>query len=693
VDRLTSGMATATATPPPDVPRVQGPTGFDRVLGHPLAFIATAVVLLSLFGSTFVLNPGRTAPTRDPAFYTWRTEAILTEEPGRLVEIEGPNGLHGGAYRISAPVFGGLVRRIGDVDSRSTIALLMVITPVIVSLLLAGFAYRHRRDPLLWHSVAFASAGLMLTPPFVGYLDNVMSMLFLAGALWFVGPARTSWRGRIGFGIFLLATGVTHTTTLAIFGLTLGAMTVARIMFGYSEAGLVGRVREVVRKDAPMLGTALVAAIVTVAIWSVGIWGESAPLSESALVFPYSQDFFMARLDEWVDAMRPALNGPLFLIGALGLLAAGRRWVNNDLALVSIVWLAPLVGTFGFLLGFVFPYYRFFNTTLAWVLLVGVGAYFAFRFFMERARRGGSSRLALVGVVGVAFILATNFTSGFDASNWNDPTRGWLTAKKRADLDLLRANLTALDELDRPVVFVIDVRPPEIETLAQSWGITQVNGNTARYGLPPGQIDQSYVYQGALESYLAGEPTVTGNSAYDDLSRASLEDLRDGVEESDEEPLVVLASVFNENGPNTAIATGANTGPVLPMPADLWILHEGAITALGETAPPVDSAVDEAEGGPLHIGWLLLALALLLAPGVGFARWLVPDGQVADYMGIAPATSVAVLVLTGTAVLSVARGPLSPALAWITLGLAIAAGVALWLRSGESTHGRGVSVP
>ena len=221
----------------------------------------------------------------------------MTKEPVRLVEIEGPNGLHGDAYRISAPVVGGLLRRIGDVDSRSTIAFLMVMTPVIVSMLLAGFAYRHRRDPLLWHAVAFASAGLMLTPPFVGYLDNVMSMLFLAGALWFIGPARTSWPGRIGFGIFLVATGVTHTTTLAIFGLALGAMSAARILFGRSESSVMGRVREVIRRGGPMLGTALIAAILTVGIWTVGIWGTSAPLSESALVFPYSKEFFMARLD------------------------------------------------------------------------------------------------------------------------------------------------------------------------------------------------------------------------------------------------------------------------------------------------------------------------------------------------------------------------------------------------------------
>jgi hypothetical protein len=689
MDKLTSRMATATATPPPEVPRVEGPAGFERALGHPLAFVGTAIILLALFGSTFIFNPGRTAPTRDPAFYTWRTEALLTEEPVRLIEIEGPNGLHGGAYRISAPVIGGLLRRIGNVDSRSTVAFLMVITPVIVSLLLAGFAYRHRRDPVLWHAVAFTSAGLMLTPPFVGYLDNVMSMLFLAGALWFVGPARTSWPGRVGFGIFLLATGVTHTTTLAIFGLTLGAMTAARILFGRSDSGLLGRARAVVQQDAPMLGTALGAAILTVGIWTIGLWGSSAPLSESALVFPYSKDFFMARLDEWVDAMRPVLNGPLFALGALGLLAAGRRWVDDDLALVPVVWTAPLVGTFGFLLDLVYPYYRFFNTTLAWVLLVGIGAYFAVRFFIEKARPGGVSRLALVGVLGVVFILATNFTAGFDASHWNDPSRGWLTPKKRSDLDLLRANLAELAEVDRPVVFVMDVRPPEIQTLAQVWGITQVNGNTARYGLPPGQIDQSYVYQGALESYLAGQPTTTENAAYDDLAAASLEDLREGIAESEGEPLVVLASVFNENGPNASIAAGEVPPPDVPGNVDLWILNEGTITAVGETTPPFDTAVRPlgvpevtGDAGLTHVAWLLIACALLLAPGVLIARWLVPDGGVAEYLGIAPATAVALLVLVGTAVLAVARGPLSTTLAWITLGLSVAAGAALLLRAG-----------
>lgn len=655
----------------------------SRVLGHPLAFLATVVVLLAIFGGTFVLHPGRSAPTRDPAFYTWRTEALLTEDPETLIEIEGPKGLYAGGYRVSAPVLGGLLRRIPNVAETSSIAFIMVVVPVVTSLLLAGFAYRYRRDPLLWHVVAIASAGLMLTPPFVGYLDNVMSVMFLAAALWFIEPARNSWRGRVGLGLFLVTTGMTHTTTLAVFGLALGAMTAARALFGRFEGrpGPIGRVRETLAADGPMLATAFGSAAVTFLIWTIGVWGQPAPLSESATVFPYDASFFLARLEQWVSAMRPALNGPLLVAGAAGLLAAGRRWVDDDLARVSILWFAPLVGTFGFVAGLAYPYYRFFNTTLAWVLLVGLGAYFVARFFYDRAASGGASRLALVGVAAVAAILATNFTVGLQASAWSDPDRGWLTPRKQGDLDLLRANLESLGDVARPVVFISDVRPPRIETLAQVWGITQVNGNTARYGLPDGQIDRGLLYQGAVASYLANEPTVTGNDAYDDLAAASLEDVRRGIEAAGEEPLVVVASIFNQNGPNAAIATGDEPLPATDG-ADVWLLHDGAVeSASGNTGVPERIVAEpfrsEGAGGGLHIAWVLVACALLVAPGITATRWFLPRASLAEFLGIAPALAMAGLVLAGVGVLAVARAPLSEALAWTTLAVTVVAGAVL----------------
>src|SRR5918999_779103 len=142
------------------------------VLGHPLAFLATAAILLCLFGWTFVTNPGRTAPTRDPAFYTWRTGALLHEDPATLLEVEGPFGLYSGGYRIYVPAIAATIAQLGDATPHAAVTTLMVLAPVLTSLLLAVFAYRHRPDPLMWHTVAVASGGFLLTPPFVGYLDN-----------------------------------------------------------------------------------------------------------------------------------------------------------------------------------------------------------------------------------------------------------------------------------------------------------------------------------------------------------------------------------------------------------------------------------------------------------------------------------------------------------------------------------------
>ena len=393
----------------------------EAFLGHPVALVATAAILLTIFAWTFWTNSGRVAPTKDPAYYTWRTEALISEDPATLLGIEGPNGMFSGGYRVAAPVIGGILRHIADVSSLSATVFLMVGTPVLTALLLAGFAYLRRRDPVLFHAVAFASAGLFLTPPFVGYLDNVLCLMFIAAGLYFIDPARYSWPARLGLGAFLVLAGLTHPTTLVIFCGVLGIMAAARLVVRSFD------LRYVLRADGPMLLTAFAAFLVTLGIWTIGAWGRSASLAESALPPPYGSDFFVDRMVLWIEAMRPVFNGPLLAIGLIGLLLAGRRAAEDDLARVSVLWLAPLVGLFGFVAGLTYPYYRFFNTTLAWVLLVGVGAWLVMRFFMDVARKGGAARIALVGVAAVGIALATNFTVGLDKSGWTNLNAQWLS--------------------------------------------------------------------------------------------------------------------------------------------------------------------------------------------------------------------------------------------------------------------------
>jgi hypothetical protein len=661
-------------------------TPIHRVLGSRVAFVATALILLALFGGTFIANPERVAPTKDPAYYTWRTELLSTETPQTFLDTKGPYDYFSSGYRVTAPVTGALMRAVPGVSELHVTVFFMVLLPVLTSLLLAGFAYRHRRDPLLWHAVAFFSASLYLTPPFVGYLDNVLCLFFIAASLSFLTEARTSWPARIAFGGFLLAAGLTHPTTLVFFGFTLGLMSLAKLVFRRFD------LRAVVREDLPMLLTALAAAALTFGIWKVGIWGEPAPLADAALAPPYDSDFFLNRLGLWVDALRPWLNGPLFVVGIVGILAAGRRWVDEDLARVSILWLAPLAGLFGFIGGLTYPYYRFFNTTLAWLLLVGLGAYFLLRFLISK-----STAAAVVGLIVLGVVAATNFTTGFELTGWNNAQGGWINAQTRSDLEAVEARLSGVDE-DSPVIFVMD----QEDRGQQIWGFTKLSGNTSRYGLPDGMIDQGYMYLGSLENVLENSPTDTEGAAiepsscdpeeakealsgdiYEALSRETLCDIQENTEGT---PVFVVAEAFNSSGFNAEIASGEAGAPSEAAEGNVWAVAGGEVTSVsGDELPPAESRDDDAS--PIHLLRVIGGFLLLLLPGALAFRFFLPDGDsVAEGLGMVPAVSVLVLSLVGMVLVAVARSPFDAAMAWATVILSVVVAGVMFVRARSSAE-------
>jgi hypothetical protein len=649
-------MATSTLTERAHVPPGSVPgSKVDRWFGHPIAFLVTTAILLLIFGWTFVADPGRPAPADDPAYYTWRTEALVENDPETLLDMTGPLDMYSGGYRVTTPVIAAYFREMGGAAILTPTSLLAVGLRVVIPLLLAGFAYRQRRDPLIFHPVALGSASLLLTPPFGGYLDNVLTLFFLAASLFFIEPARRSWPARVVFAGLLVLSGMTHPTTLAIFCVVLGAMAAVRWWFRGFD------LRSVLRDDGPVLASAFASAVVTYLIWKVGIWGQSAPLSDAALPPPADADFFKTRLGGWLTAMRPALNGPLFLIGAAGLLAAGRRAAEDELARVAIIWLAPLAGIFGFLAGVAYPYYRFFNTTLAWILLVGAGIYFAARWFIGVAGRGGTARLALAGVVALAVVVGTNFSSGLEQSHWNDSADAWLKPAQRLELEPLRAAL--LDEPeDTPVVFVVDDAAPEEVRI---YGFAKLAGNVTRYAVPGAMQDLTGYYLGSLDSYLAGEPSERGDDDYyRELSEASLQDVEEVTARSDREPIVIVPSVFN--------TTGSNAG----------LVEDGGIrVAGGETQPIVpDPLAGEGEGSILRIVVMLGLLALLAVPGWLVTKAVLPDARLSDALGLVPALAAALLAVTGVIVLAVARSPFGAALEWAAYALALVLAGLLFLR-------------
>ena len=637
-------------------------------LGHPVAFIVTAAILLLLFGWTFFTNPDRPAAADDPAYYTWRTEALLESDPATLLTVDGPKDMYSGGYRVATPVLAGLMRRIASVGPLTPTIVIAVGLRVLIPLLLAGFAYRSRPDPLIWHAVAFGVASLLLTPPFAGYLDNVMTLFFLSASLYLIEPARRSWGPRIAFFGLLLVSGFTHPTTLAIFCLTLGAMAFVRFVSrGFS-------LRRVLADDGPMLASALAAAVATYATWKVGIWGESASLSEAALPPPAGADFFKVRLGDWISAMRPALNGPLFAIGAIGLLLAGRRSAEDEMTRVAIVWLAPLIGVFGFFAGVAYPYYRFFNTTTAWLLLIGVGAYFVLRYSLDVAKRGGVGVLALAGVLIVAAILGTNVTSSLDLTGWNDPSDAWIKPQERSDLDRVRAGLENQDA-NRPVVFVTDT---DAEEPVRIYGYAKRVGNVSRYGVPGEMQGRTAFYLGSaqelLEGDAAGRAELENGSRseyYAELSEASLADVRSVV--GDDEPIVVTAEVFNEPGASVNEVPGART-----------VRFDGLDGDFGVHLPLMT------ESTLRRVAVALLGGALMLLPGLLLLRWALPDAGFMESLGLVPALSATLLTLVGMGVLAVGRNPLSSGAAWTTL---IVSTVLSLIAFAVSLLGRGSALP
>ncbi|MDQ4024417.1 MAG: hypothetical protein M3217_02840, partial [Actinomycetota bacterium] len=218
----------------------------DRWLAHPLAFLLTTAILLLVFGWTFVANPGRPAPADDPAYYSWRMEALIENDPVTLLEATGPLDMYSGGYRVTTPVIASYFRELGGAALLTPTVLLAVGLRVVIPLLLGGFAYRQRRDPLIFHAVALGSASLLLTPPFGGYLDNVLTLFFLGASLFFIEPSRRSWPARLVFAGLLVLSGMTHPTTLAIFCAVLGVMAAARWLFRGFD------LRSVIRDDGPM---------------------------------------------------------------------------------------------------------------------------------------------------------------------------------------------------------------------------------------------------------------------------------------------------------------------------------------------------------------------------------------------------------------------------------------------------------
>ena len=180
--------------------------------------------MLGALGWRFVADPSLAAPTRDPAWYTWRANVVMQDDPGSIVRDWGPNGLFSGGYRVTVPLEGALLQRVVGIDTYSFAKFLMLGVPILTGLALGAGAVRSRKDPVAFLTMLLATVALFLTTPYVGYLDNITVLFLLALMLPFLQAARTSWGARTALFLIGIAAAFTHPTTCVLFGVTLLAV-------------------------------------------------------------------------------------------------------------------------------------------------------------------------------------------------------------------------------------------------------------------------------------------------------------------------------------------------------------------------------------------------------------------------------------------------------------------------------------
>ncbi|HXF35753.1 MAG TPA: MFS transporter [Actinomycetota bacterium] len=673
-------------------------------LGHPLVLFGAVAVLLLLMGWAFLRDPTITAPTRDPAWYTWRAGVAAEARPVEVVKDWGPFSMFSGGYRVTVPLAGAVLEGAAGTSRFTFSALLMIGMPILAGLGMAAFAYRHRPDPLLYLLTLLASAGMFLTTPYVGYLDNITVLTLLALLLAFLGPARTSWGARSAVFLFGFVAAFTHPTTCVIFGMVL--LAALGLRFLTSRLSLA-RALQVHGPATAACGFGMLAGL---ALWVAGIWGVGGPalLKDAALPPPYTRTFFLERLWQWVASLQPAITFPLILLAIASVVwtARRRREPADTYAVVSILYLLPLVGVLGWLVGSVYPYYRFMNATTAVMLLAGLGAWVAVRWALSL--RGSGRPLGMVAAAAVVLALVYVFAAGW--RGWTRPGNQWIDQGQRVALAAVRGLVEAMPD-DHPIVFVNDFRQ---EMVAYGWSKTYLN--VERTALPGDAILRSFAYFGDVDDLLAGRPTDGADPTYDRVSRGFWEELHPpadaeapaipeaqpgGLDAYDAPPIVVMVEQFNrgtENG--EAFETGSFPEGAVPIGDDVVVLTGSGFARPSGEAIEAARRAGEAQaaafrdhpgllGDPLHLLRVLAALALLLVvPGLLAARWF----EVRDLpsrIALVPGLSIAMVLAAAILVAAVARGPFGAGQAWASVGLATAAGVGLEGLARRREAGRG----
>ena len=628
-----------------------------------------AIVGVLLLAGIFLRDPARLAHTRDPAWYTWRAQVLMEADPGSLIRNQGPFSMQSGGYRVAAPTLGALITRLGGTHPFTFTKVLMVGLPVLISLTLAAFAFRERGDPLLALLTAVGSYALLLTVPFVGYIDNLLALYLLSVALCFLRSARDGWAARavVGVGVFLAT--LTHPTTTLVFVAVVGLAAGLRLVgyrFSFPRAW---------RVDGPPALAVLAGAVAGAASWRLGLWGVPTGFTDAVLTPPYTEESFRTRLDHWMAGIFPRYTVPFLLVGAavgVGsvIFALVRRREVDDHTRMSLLWLLPLLGVLGFVYGFVYPYYRFLNTTLAPMLLIGLGAWVVPGLLLRW--RWWAKAMAAVALVAIVLVLLVPIRKG--VRQWGRYDE-WIGREARVAVAAVRAYAEA--EPDRPVVIVIHPKP----TLQRIWGLTQQFCNIISGPLSGDVAARTLFYFGEPADLVARRPTRTGQPMFDRLSRGFYDYLEPRLE-GRPDPVAFYLAAFNPD-PTEELPGRELTSDAIVLEGDgLAPPNQQAVELAAREAAREEASLDEpwapvARRG--HLAQIAFAAFLLLVPPGALLAWRLRVLDPASLLALVPGVSLLLSLAAAILVIAVRRQPFGVADAYVSVVLAtVVGGIGLW---------------
>ena len=333
-----------------------------------------------------------------------------------------------------------------------------------------------------------------------------------------------------------IAAAFTHPTTCVIFGVVLMSI------FGWHFLTSRFSLGSALNADGPMLMSVGFGMIAGLAMWIVGIWGQTASLSEAALPPPYTKEFFADRLVEWVVSLQPMVIVPFIVIAIVStiLLARSERRPAHTYDLASIGWMLAFVGVLTVFTGAVVPYYRFMNASVAPMALTGLGAFVAIRWFL---RLDGRAKIA--GVLGALIVVGSIGWVLLDGlqNRWVTERNQWANQGVRASLAAVREVVD--DAGSRPIVLVVNYNDTDDETgtnTAYGWAKTYTN--VFRTGLAGDAAQYQATYLGTVDDLRAGRASVGASEGYTEAASQHFAELQARLDDHPQEPLVFLIGQY-----------------------------------------------------------------------------------------------------------------------------------------------------